>query len=66
MAVVLALKGVRKSHRNKLMRISQLIIMMGKTSNERVRGPPIVNISSSFGGVTALGLKALALVDNNP
>ena len=39
MAVILALKGVRKSHEHKKTRIGQSIIMMEKASNERVGGP---------------------------
>ena len=39
--------------------------MMRKPFNNHVGGPPIVNISDEFGGVTALGLESLALVDNN-
>ena len=39
--------------------------MMEKASNKRVGGSLGVNISDGFGGVTAAGLKALALVDNN-
>ena len=65
MAVILALNGVRKSHEHKKTRITQSIIMMKKSSNERAGGPPGVNISDGFGGVTASGSKALALVENN-
>ena len=65
MAVVLALNGVCKSHNHKKMRIRQSIIMMEKAFNECVGGPPKVNISDSFGGATAPGLKTLASVDNN-
>ena len=39
--------------------------MTRKTSDERVWGPPTVNISDGLGGVMAPGSKALALVDNN-
>ena len=37
---------------------------MERSSNERVRGPPGVNIPDGFGGVTAPGSKSLALVEN--
>ena len=65
MEVILALNGVRKPHDHKNTIISQSIIMTKKASNERFGGPTGVNISDGFGGVTALGLKALALVDND-
>ena len=65
MAVILALYGVRKLHKHKKKRISQSIITTKKASEERVGGPPAVNISDVFEGVTALGLKALSSVDNN-
>ena len=65
MAVILALKGERKSHEHKKERISKSIMIMGKASDERVGGPPKVNISYSFGGVMVPGSKALASVDNN-
>ena len=65
MEVILALKGVCKSHDNKKTRISQSIIMMGKATDERVIVPPTVNISDGFGGVMMLGSKSLASVDNN-
>ena len=38
--------------------------MIKKASDERVGGPPAVNISDGFGGVMAPGSKTLALVDN--
>ena len=65
MLVILALYGVRKLHEHKKTRISQSIITTKKASEERVGGPPTVNISDGFGGVTARGLKTLTLVDNN-
>ena len=65
MAVVLALKWVRKPHEYKKKRNSLLIIMMEKASNERVGGPSGVNISDGFGGVMEPGSKALTLVDNH-
>ena len=39
--------------------------MMEKASDERVRGPPTVNISDGFGGVPVPGSNDLALVDDN-
>ena len=39
--------------------------MMKKSSNKRVGGPPTVNISDDFRGVTAPGSKALAFFDDN-
>ena len=65
MAVILKLKRMRKSHEHKNMRIGQSIIMMEKSSDERVRGPKGVNILDGFGGVTAPGSKPLGSVDNN-
>ena len=65
MTVILALNGVCKSCEHKKTRISQSIIMMKKASGESVIGSPTVNISNDFGGVTAMGSKALASVDNN-
>ena len=38
---------------------------MEKSSNERVEGTLILNISDGFRGVMAPGLKYLALVDDN-
>ena len=38
---------------------------MEKASDNRVGGPPGVNISDGFGGFTAPFSKALVLVDNN-
>ena len=65
MAVISALKGVRKSHEHKKTIISQSIIMVEKSSNKCVGGPPGVNISDGFRGVVAPILKALVLVENN-
>ena len=65
MAIVLELKGLRKSHEHKKTGIRQSIVMMEKSSNGRVKGPPGVNISDDFGGVTVPGSKSLALVKNN-
>ena len=48
-----------KRQANGLLRIQQR-----RASDERVGGPPEVNISDVPGGVTAPVLKALALVDN--
>ena len=53
MVVVLALKGVSKSHINKKTKISQSIIMMGKAFDKRVRVPPTVKISDVFEEVMA-------------
>ena len=65
MAVVLALNGVRKSHKHKNMRIIQSIIMIDKASNEHVGGPSGVNISDNLGGFMLTGSKALESVNNN-
>ena len=65
MAVILELNGVRKSHEHKNTIISQSITTMKKVSDESVGGPPTVNISDGFRGVTAPGSKSLALVYNN-
>ena len=39
--------------------------MMEKVSDKHFGGPPSVNISDGFGGVAAMGSKALASVDND-
>ena len=59
------LKGVRNPHNHDKMRNSILIIIIKKSSDERVTGPLGVNISDGLGKVMAPGLKDLELVDNN-
>ena len=56
---------MRKPHDHENTKKSLLIIQMEKASDNRVGGPPGVNISDGFGGVAAPVSKALALVDNN-
>ena len=64
MTVILTLKGVDKPHDHKNTTNSLSMIQFKGASNERVRGPPVANISDGPKGVTALSSKALALVDN--
>ena len=59
------LKGVQKPHYHKKTRNGTSIIQTEKASNKRIRRPSGVNIPDGFGGVTAPGLKSLALVENN-
>ena len=58
----LMLKGVRHPQDHKKMTNRLLMIQPKGASNEHLRGPPVANIFDGPGGVTAPGLKSIALV----